>query len=429
MFSRLSAKSGRTFVCPECETPLDGKPQRRAQVITCSACGTKASVAEWTQWPAGNERFGRADVPPPETRIRRESSSAGTAWHIPASGKFGFFLFFGTLWTLLTAVVSGGFLFAFLTGGEVKGNMPEWVLIPFFGLFWAIGLTFLYLGVRQKWMTHQLTVGNGELVLRREMFGRSNEKSLAISEIRSIEQKEFYQQNDQSVYGIEIKGARGKLRFGSALEAAEKAWLVADLREVIFGSAKRDPAALVDAPVISAADEAFSVEIPHSRNHLWPFAIILGVAGAVGFVVSRNLLNNRSESGAKGAPDIVRSFERVFNSLGHSMQVVFFFMAIVMLLGGVGMFVFLIRNRGTVRKLEGNSVEIAIRTYRHNLVWKEKTYPRSQISDIRASESGNSGTTVMKRLELIAGDEVVKVASWVDGNAADSVVAQVRPCL
>ncbi len=430
MFKKLSAKSGRTFVCPGCGAGLAEKPERRAQVITCAACETKASVAEWTRWLTEQSMIGRAGSPPPETRISRENVPDSIAWHIPAHGKFGFFLFFGTLWTLITAVVSGGFLFAFLTGGEIKGNMPEWVLIPFFGLFWAIGLSFLYLGVRQKWMTHRLTVANGKLVLRREMFGRSKEKSLMISGIHSIEQKEFYQQNNQSVYGIEIKGARGKLRFGSALDAAEKAWLVADLREVVFGPTKPDRAALSDdASSSSATGDVFSVEIPHSRNHLWPFAIILGVTGAVGLVISMTLLNDRWEGGGKGAPDIARTFSRIFNSLGHGMSVVFFLMAIIMLLSGVALFTFLIRNRGSVRKLEGNSLEIAIRTYRHNLIWKEKTYPRGQITDIRASQSGNSGAKVMKRLELIAGDEVVKVASWVDGAAADALIEQVRPCL
>lgn len=426
MFSKLSSKSGRRFICPNCGVGYDGNPERGTQVIECADCGTKASVAEWTQRPGENSVVGRAGRPPAETRIRRESALDGSAWHIPAHGKFGFLLFFGVLWTLLTAVVSGGFLLAILTGGEIKGNMPKWALIPFFGVFWAIGLIFLYFGVRQKWMSYRLTVGHGELVLSREMFGRSKEKRLPLSDITGIEQKEFYQQNYEPVFGIEIKAARGKLRFGSALDAGEKAWLVADLREAVFGLVQPDRM-LADQPRPGLQhNQVFSVEIPNASKHLWPLAIVTGLLGAVFLVVSMTFLKEPWEMGKNKDSVMIRVFDSLFNVLGHDMQAVFFLMGVALLTGGVALVVHFIRNQGTVRKLEGNSLEIAIRTYRNNLVWKEKTYPRSMITDIRASQSGSSGSTIMKRIELIAGDEVIKLASWVDGNAADAVVEQVR---
>ena len=78
---------------------------------------------------------------------------------------------------------------------------------------------------------HRVSVGGGRLTLRREMLGRVSEKSLSCAGITTLEQREFYKQNDQPVYGIEIKGAEGKIRFGTKLEEAEKAWLVVELTE------------------------------------------------------------------------------------------------------------------------------------------------------------------------------------------------------
>ncbi len=414
---KSTANSGRNFACPNCGASPAAKPDRRAQVITCEACDTRASLAEWTQWPAGTQLAGRAGHPPAGTRIRRENAAGGTVWHIPARGKFGFFMFFAMLWCSITAVLSGGFLLAFLTGGKIEGDGPTWLLIPFFGLFWAVGFGMLYAGLREKWLKQRIAVAGGELVLRREMFGRSSEKRLPLGEICSIEQKEFYQKNYQPVFGIEIKSTRSKLRFGSTLEAAEKGWLTADLREAVFGSAPvRDEPA---APFGQRTD--FSVEIPNARKQSLAFAIVLLALGTV-FLVVVTMFFEGPGGGEAWA-------DRLFDLADLGFRGIFSLVGVAALIGGAVMLARLLLNRGSVQMLEGNAVEIALRTYRGGRVWKERTFPRGQIGDIRASTSGSSGNRPMKRLELIAGEEVVRLASWIDAEAADAVVAELRPCL
>lgn len=417
MFSKLTAGSLRNLACPGCGT----KPaQTDEQVITCAQCGTKASAAEWASHARDHALVGRADQPP-VTRICRERTPGGTVWHLPAGGKFGFFMFFGTFWCFITALVSGGFLVTILTGGKIEGNMPEWAMIPFFGIFWAIGLTTLYMGVREKWLTHRLTVAAGELLLRREMFGRHSEKRLAITDIRSVEQKEFYQKNYRAVYGIEIKAARGKLRFGSTLAAEEKAWLVADLREAIFG-----PPPVSDPAPRERRSAHFSVEIPQARKHLWSVAIMLMVIGVTFIVVWFKFLNEPAPRGTSDEPAIIALISRLFDLLSTAFQGIWVFSAVAMAVGGFYLFIRLLRERHHVRKLEGNDSEITVRTYRHGRVWKEKTFPRPEVSDIRASTSGHSNGKTMKRLELIIGNKAESLASWIDGDAADALVAEVR---
>lgn len=419
MLSKLTAGSSRLLACPECGTKA---PRTRDPVITCPQCGTKASVAEWSASARDGVLVGRADQPP-ATTIRRESTPGGTVWHIPARGKFGFFMFFGVLWCLITALVSGGFLFAFLTGGTIEGDLPDWLLIPFFGLFWAIGLGTLYMGVREKCLKHRLTVAAGEFLLRREMFGRHREQRLAVADIRSVEQREFYQKNYEPVHGIEIKAARAKLRFGSTLTPEEKAWLVADLREVIFGPPP--PVRRPDAPRESRA-APFSVEIPHARNHLWPLAIILMVIGGSFMVIGLTLLNDPSPQGARDEPVLIAAVSTLFDLLSNGFQALWVCSAAAMAIGGIYLFSRLLRDRHLVKKLEGNATEIALRSYRHGRVWKEEIFPRGEVSDIRASTSGNSNGRPMKRLELIIGNTARPLARWIDGEAADAVVEEVR---
>ena len=407
MFAKLADLSARALTCPGCGEKPASHP--RGEVVICGHCGTKASVAEWAASAKENVFVGRADSPP-VTNIHRESTPSSTVWNIPANGKLGFFMFFGTFWCLITGLVSGGFLFTVLTGGKIEGDMPQWLLIPFFGIFWIVGLVMLSMGVREKWLRHRLTVAAGELVLRREMFGRHREKTLAVADITSVEQKEFYQKNYQPVHGIEIKASSGKLRFGSTLTPEEKAWLIADLREVVFGSAP----SVIQPASHERRSGHFSVEIPSARKHLWPLAIMLIVIGGTFIVVGVKLMNDPTSGGRSNGP----SFEAVWVSFAAGMVI-----------GGTYLSIRLLRDRHLVKKLEGNDTEIAIRSYRNGRVWNEKIFSRQTVADIRAFVSGNSNGRTMKRLEIIVSDKAEPLARWIDGEAADALVREVRAVL
>jgi hypothetical protein len=47
------------------------------------------------------------------------------------------------------------------------------------------------------------------------------------------------------------------------------------------------------------------------------------------------------------------------------------------------------------RRIEVNATEISIRTYRNGLILKDKSFPRREVLDIRASVSGSSNSTNM----------------------------------
>ena len=415
---RAKMKSGALH-CPECGAKPVSLPEERVELMACGKCGTRASLSEWVAASIPGAAKGKAGEPPAGTRIRvAGDASGGKVWEIPASGKFGFFMLFSLLWLSITAIVSGGFLLTFLSGGKIEGNMPEWLLIPFFGIFWAVGLGTLYTGLRNMLARHRVSVGGGRLTLRREMLGRVSEKSLSCAGITTLEQREFYQQNYQPVYGIEIKGAEGKIRFGTTLEEAEKAWLVAELAEAALPKPASHASGGADGVVggvlapmkvgAAALTESFSAVIPGlGMRGFWAgltFVLVAGGFASLAFTV----MDRESWIG-------IRGIWLVFNSLFISF--------------GLGMLGNALLGRGKERRIEGNATEISIRTYRNGLILKDKSFLRREVTDIRSSVSGNSNSTTMKRVELIVGDRAEKLASWVDAGEADALVRQVRGAL
>jgi hypothetical protein len=81
--------------CPKCEQKPAKAPVDADTLVYCAVCGTDSMPIEWK--PAPTEvTTAHPDQIPAGTRIRREGTTTGDGiWHIPASGRFGFFLFFG----------------------------------------------------------------------------------------------------------------------------------------------------------------------------------------------------------------------------------------------------------------------------------------------------------------------------------------------
>ncbi len=343
----------------------------------------------------------------PGKGIRRQTDSSGAVvFYVPASGRFGFFLLFSVFWLAITAIVSGGFLLAFLSGTEIEGDMPEWVMIPFFGLFWAIGLGMLYAAFREKYMKHRLTIAPDTVTLRKELFGRVREKSLRKDDIDAVARKEFYQKNYVPVYGIEIKGREGKLRFGSVLTDDEKSWLVAEIRGAVFDDVTTVNGKEVKYAALGGRKDVFSVPIPDDTGKQVPGMLIFTAISAGFVVLGLYVIND----------------DRFFQIIWTGMSSVF---ACIGILGLVRAFM----KRGQERKIEGNGAEVSIRTYRNGMILKDRSFPRNKVSGIRTSVSGSSNGNSRKRVELMVGENAERIALWMDGEKADEMAEEVKRVL
>lgn len=416
--------------CPDCGAKPVELPAEWEGLITCPSCGIKASVPEWAAGSESGRLMGDADRPPAATAIRKETTGENAAtWHMPAKGKFGFFMVFAVLWLGITVLVSGGFLFAILTGGKIEGNMPTWALIPFFGIFYAVGFGMLYAGLREKFMSQSLSVGGGNITLKTRMFGREKSKSFPRNDRTSVSQKEFYQQNYKPVYGIEIKADGGKLRFGSTLTEDEKAWLVADIRNVI--QKKPDGAAGEASGVtltmkVTKPQAAFSIPIPGPGKSAIIASLLFAIIGIAFFCIGLFVIESRSVSGESGS---AQGIGLIFSLMENGFRTIWLLMSGVFAVIGIAMTGHTFMQMGKDRRIEGNASGISIRTYRRGLVFGEVSFPRHQVTDIRASQSGSNNGSPMKRVELIVGERAEKIASWMDGDQADALVADVRNAL
>ena len=429
---RAKLQNGQ-LACPDCGAAAGELPKNWDEVMVCAACGARASLTEWAAGSDADRKIGFANQPPVGTKIRRETvGSDSVIWHIPAVGKFGFFMFFAVFWLLITGAVSGGFLITFLTGGKIEGNMPNWGIIPFFGLFWAVGLGMLYVAFRQKYMRHTITFGSDRITLRKEMFGKSSEKSLAKSSIAAVSQKEFYQQNYKPIYGIEIRGTDGKLRFGSALTADEKAWLVADFNQVLDGGKNSSSQHETDAPAGTLAPikvgnrkSVFSVSIPKPGMSAVVGSLVFAIIGVSFVCVGIFLIDGEPmpDDRSGGAITWIHSL------LANGFRTVWTLISSVFAVIGLGMTFSTLREMNKDRRVVGSESEISIRTYRKGLVSDQKSFPREQVHDIRGTESGKSNGSSMKRVELIIGNQTEKIASWIDGDLADQLIREVREAL
>ncbi len=100
------------------------------------------------------------------------------------------------------------------------------------------------------------------------LLGKAHEKSIARDAIDSVAQSVFYLKNEMPVHGIEIRGRKRRLRFGSGLSTEEKSWLVGSLRREIFGPVVASP-----NPTPVPSHGCFSVSATHLLKHNLPFAI------------------------------------------------------------------------------------------------------------------------------------------------------------
>lgn len=415
--------------CPKCGSRPARPPADLETLVRCEACGHDAPPLDWRPDP---ERVlhRRADDIPPGTRIRREGTPPGDCvWQIPASGKFGFFGFFGLSWTAITALVTCGFLF----GTSHKAQPAPWFIYLSFAIFWAVGLGTLYAAVRSKYARHRLTVTRDLVTLRRELLGRVKEKSLVTCEVFEIEQKVFYQQNYASVYGVEIRGRRGKLRFGTTLSAEEKAWLVADIRRAVSGG-KEEVAVAAPAsgvpPQAAAAlrQSSFSFPVPLADRTHWVLGFVFLLAGLTGPVVFWFFMKGPRlpVHGPDGMDWIAFAFELIFGLFSLIPIVVGIIFAAI----GANMVRDGWPNGGRESRLEADEAQVALRVYRNGRIVREsQTFPRGSVREVRATKSGAINDKPMKRIDLIVDGKAKPLARWVVGETADAWVAEVNGAL
>lgn len=228
----MAANAVKEFVCPECgfkfQPFLGGNiPTSWQEKIVCPQCGHGVPMSSVMKV----QRDVKVNPPgpfeqPSQTKIeRKQVSESELLFYLPASGKWGFPLFFAIVWN---AISWPAFTTAFLS---VVHGKERWSILLFVAIFPLVGAGVAYWSLRSRFAVHLLYLSPDRIRLQRQLFGRRKNFDLMTSRVDSVRKVEFYQQNYQPVYGIEIKSPDGKIRFGSLLSDNEKNWLCWEIRE------------------------------------------------------------------------------------------------------------------------------------------------------------------------------------------------------
>jgi hypothetical protein len=136
-------------------------------------------------------------------------------------------VFFAGFWNLFMTVFTAG-----MWAAGAPGESP-WFIIPLLLLFWCIGLGLLVtalFSVRGKTLVH---VEPGRLAVKKELFGRGWTRIRPLGPEASADLVVAYKQNETPVYACAVRAGSKKVKFGSFLSDAEKAWLVELLNDVL----------------------------------------------------------------------------------------------------------------------------------------------------------------------------------------------------
>jgi hypothetical protein len=245
-------------------------------------------------------------------------------------------------------------------------------------LFVAVGVVLLYAGLRSKYAIHLLIVDPHSVILGRSLFGRTKQRALARTTVRSVMKKVFYEQNYQPVYGVEVRGDGGKLRFGTMLDEGEKDWLVCELRRALGLQPGGDlPTERKDRnPTRRRREGSFTATLPQEP-------IIGALAGFVavslGFVVI----------GLVAIKDA--AFFRVL-WLGFS--------GLCAVVGCLGV-VAALRRRGITTEIAVLPHEVRCRRRRGSRVLEEATMARDELVAVRCYDAGRMNSRPAYAFELV----------------------------
>jgi len=398
---------------------MDFNPENHCTPITMRKSVNQFKEGKWQSDKPAN----KCQRQPVGTAIRREWIAPDSlVWHIPSSGKFGSTMVMAVVWIALMGSMGGFLGYILITEEEARGGLALWFGTLVAALFLYLGFSFLLRkGLEDKYMSYRLAVAGGKVSLRKEMFGKSKEQNLASESLESVSQVRTGKEGAKEIFEIQIKGRDGRLQFGNPLTDGEKEWLIDDVVAALSGEANEgdSSASGLTSIDLGAPKSNFSIPIPSPGWNALVETILSSVPAVIMIGILFRLKENIGEPLAFYALLALLTVFALY-SLRYTFKT-------------------LIAMRQD-KRVEGTPTEIFVRTYHYNRVVKEDSFPRSEVTDIRADAklSKTHGKTwspftswrkARKRVELVVGGKEKHITVWMDWDKANQLVSEVRKAL
>jgi hypothetical protein len=161
--------------------------------------------------------------------------------------------------------------------------------------------------------------------------------------------------------------------------------------------------------------------LPPSPKGHWIIGVVFVLIGLGSIVM-----------GVSNGPDFPKTGNEEMNWIAVVFESIFSLFSLIpiivgLVFGGVGVAMLSSTWPGRERevRLEGDETQVALRTYQHGRVIKEQSFPRSSVSEARASSTGQVNGKPMKRIDLIVDGKAQRITRWTEGDVADVWVADV----
>lgn len=254
------------FTCPQCHAAVESDLIESTGKAECPFCGADLSQIGLPEPAAAATQpeletieipnstaapVGQFPALPEKSRIKVvEATDSRLVLYIPGGGAQATGIgCFALIWNLFMCAFTPPWVFGMLQGGN--NGPPLLFIIPFLGLFWAVGLGMAFAWMKMKFQRTFLLLDRDQVALQRVFFNRKRLEETMLTGGSRAELVESYKQNDQPVYRIEIRGKGRNAKFGTALSDDEKNWLVDRINEFL-GADGTAPAAEQAAPSADA---------------------------------------------------------------------------------------------------------------------------------------------------------------------------------
>lgn len=412
--------------CPQCgehitpPAPVREKPWETVIRCPCGWAGSYFHLLENHKGPPrlpADEAVLEVSPPLPSGSRIQHAGGVEETWSLPRSGSSGCLLPFGIVWLGMSSLLS----FSLWTssshpdgvGAQLMGRLIFGVGFP------LIGVVIAGIGLRMKYARHWISLDGERLTLERELFGRRKRKSLRRAGITRVALREFYSRNYQPVYGVEVRGRDGKLRFGSGLKDDEKAWLEHDLRRAlglltVAGALPADGAARAHSPALEVerAGRTVTLRLTPKKSDLAGGGLFMMIFAAAFCGISQVAMSSDESGGA-------------FLLLG---RIIFVVAPLLVFLIG-----FLVWREGrplsgTVTVLHANDSWLTLELKRRRDTTQEQ-WRRAEVERVQTGVSGGKNGRPIMHGEIVTADRVILFGMGSEPDDLEVMCAELRSAL
>lgn len=356
---------------------------------------------------------------PVKSRILEKDVNDGAEWEIPAKRGVGCLMIFGVLFCVPPLLILLASIFG---GGRVESSSVWGMMVGFLFLcvFFMAGGAVAYFGYKSRYTDIEVRVREGGVeVVRR--FSKGVERDiLRRGEVFGVGLYKCSETNNKPNYGLLVKAREGAgIKFGVGLKEDELRWFASEMlwslseqgglpeaeemEAMYFSAAGGGKGEFVRGGVRVCSDAGGQVVIEKDGSKTGKGMLLGGVCGML--------------------------FGGVFAAVGFGSEdagLIFGIVGSVVLMGGLGVFIFGLTKLGTAEKYTFEGDQVLKEKLKGGVVLYTIKFPKSDFDRLEVKSSGSSNDEERYSVVLKGGSMKLKLFGWVEAEVSEAVKYKVN---